>query len=210
MSRPTRSERKTVTSHDCISSLPTTLYCALTLLMLFVCADCDSPKSLLLCEVLASFERYHGLPPFSMASSASQIEMISDLLDAIAFEVKPAVSSGDGSNIHISVPGMPYATTTDVDDMSSLTSFDESPEEAVAACQFMADQTSCRQQIYKSIFGDDSDEDVSDESADEYEDDDPPMPTCIARTKPNRLASTSTLIGIRKSLWAEKDIRRAA
>jgi len=167
--------------------------------MLCMCADCDSRKSLLLCEVLAACERYHGLLPYSVAPTASQVVMISDLLDAIAYELLP-VSSNGGSEEDSTVPDMPY-----VDEMTSFV--DDSQEEATATCQFCGtenfmtehNQMCCRKQIHSSIFGDDSD--VEDEVEDEL-----PMSPRIARTKPKRHASMSTLIGIRKSLYAEKDL----
>ena len=64
----------------------------IALFILFVCTDCDSAKSLLLCDVLAACERYHALPPFSIVPSASQMVMVSDLLDAIACEMQPVSS----------------------------------------------------------------------------------------------------------------------
>lgn len=165
--------------------------------MLLECADCDSPKSLLLYDVLAACERYHGLPPFSVAPTASQLMMVSDLLDAIAYEMRP-ISSTDG----------PDATLTNIDEMPSLDPADSQHGEE-AACQIcgskriMVEHTRacCRKQMHESIFGCDS-EDVEDE----YEDDAPPMSPRIARTKPKRHASMSALLGIRKSLWAEKDV----
>lgn len=167
--------------------------------MLSMCADCDSQKSLLLCEVLAACERYHRLPPYSVAPNASQIAMISDLLDAIACEVRPSVPANDDSDDHITVPGMPYETHSDVNEISSLKSFvDDAQEETV-----MDAQPASAVEAWRVIYGSDSDVE------DEFEDDEPRMPPVspsIARTKPTRRASTSTLIGIRKSLFAEKDL----
>merc|ERR1711934_895609 len=164
---------------------------------LLVYADCDSPKSLLLCEVLAACERYHGLSPFSVASNVSPLGMVSDLLDALVCEVRP-VPSNDGSDV----------TATDIDEMPPLAFPDDSQQDDEETCQFcgtesfMAEnkQTCCRRQMHFSIFGD------SEDVEDEYEDNERPMSPRIARTKPKRHASMSTLINIRKSLWAENDV----